>query len=137
LEVPARNELMMARADCDRITQVLTNLVINAVKFTPPGGKVVLTLEPSNEGKWLQVNVTDSGPGIPTAEVENIFDEFYQISQSDFQKTEGVGLGLAICKRLVEMHGGAIWVDSVPGRGSAFHFTVPAAPMTPHQPAAT
>jgi signal transduction histidine kinase len=126
----------MARADCDRIIQVLTNLVINAVKFTPPGGRIALTLEPLIEGNWLQVNVTDSGPGIPTTEMENIFDEFYQISPSDGQKTEGVGLGLAICKRLVEMHGGAIWVDSVPGRGSSFHFTLPAAQMS-HEPGAT
>jgi signal transduction histidine kinase len=136
LEVPARNERIMARADCDRIIQVLTNLVINAVKFTPPGGRIALTLEPLIEGNWLQVNVTDSGPGIPTTEMENIFDEFYQISPSDGQKTEGVGLGLAICKRLVEMHGGAIWVDSVPGRGSSFHFTLPAAQMS-HEPGAT
>jgi signal transduction histidine kinase len=126
LDAPARNEQILARADRDRITQVLTNLVINAVKFTPAGGKVALTLEPSIEDNWLQVNVTDSGPGIPTAEVENIFDEFYQISQPDREKT-GVGLGLAICKRLVELHGGAIWVDSAPGLGSSFHFTVPAA----------
>ena len=135
LALPASNGKIMARADCDRITQVLTNLVINAIKFTPPGGKVELTLERSVEHNWLQVNVTDSGPGIPTEEVENIFDEFYRISQSEREKAEGVGLGLAICKRLVELHGGTIWVDSVPGRGSSFHFTVPAAPMTSHQPA--
>ena len=136
LEVPARNGQLMARADSDKITQVLTNLVINAVKFTPSGGKVALTLEPSSEGSWLQVNVTDSGPGIPAAEVEKIFDEFYQISQPDREKTRGVGLGLAICKRLVEMHGGGIWVDSALGRGSSFHFTVPAAQITSHEPSA-
>jgi signal transduction histidine kinase len=137
LEVPARNGHLMACADSDKITQVLTNLLINAVKFTPSGGKVALTLEPSNEGDWLQVNVTDSGPGIPAAEVEKIFDEFYQISQPDREKTKGVGLGLAICKRLVEMHGGAIWVDSGPGRGSSFHFTVPAAQIMSQEPSAT
>jgi signal transduction histidine kinase len=137
LEVPARNGHLMACADSDKITQVLTNLLINAVKFTPSGGKVALTLEPSIESNWLQVNVTDSGPGIPAAEAEKIFDEFYQISQPDRKKTEGVGLGLAICKRLVEMHGGAIWVDSTQGRGSSFHFTVPAAQITSHEPSAT
>jgi signal transduction histidine kinase len=137
LEVSARNGHLRARADSDKITQVLTNLVINAVKFTPSGGKVALTLEPSIEDNWLQVNVTDSGPGIPTAESEKIFDEFYQIGQPDRKKTEGVGLGLAICKRLVEMHGGAIWVDSTPGRGSSFHFTVPAAEITSQESMST
>jgi signal transduction histidine kinase len=137
LEVPARNGRLMARADCDRITQVLTNLVINALKFTPPGGQVALTLVPSIEGKWLQVSVTDNGPGIPAAEVERIFDEFYQINQPNREKTKGVGLGLAICKRLVEMHGGTIWVDSALGQGSSFHFTVPAAPLRSAEPSAT
>ena len=136
LEVRARNGHLMARADSDKITQVLTNLVINAVKFTPSGGKVALTLAPSIEGDWIQVNVTDSGPGMPATEVEKIFDEFYQISQPSHEKTAGVGLGLSICKRLVEMHGGAIWVDSSLGRGSSFHFTVPAAQITSHEPLA-
>jgi signal transduction histidine kinase len=126
LEVSAKNGQLMARADCDKITQVLTNLVINAIKFAPVGGKVALTLEPASQGNWLQVNVTDNGPGIAPVEMEKIFDEFYQISRPDREKTEGVGLGLAVCKKLVEMHGGAIWVDSTPGRGSSFHFTVPA-----------
>ncbi|HEX2225956.1 MAG TPA: ATP-binding protein [Candidatus Binatia bacterium] len=137
LEVPARNGHFVPQADCDRITQVLTNLVINAIKFTPFGGKVALTLGPLNEGHWLQVNVTDNGPGIAAPEREKIFDEFYQISQADREKTVGVGLGLAICKRLVEMHGGTIWLDSAIGQGSSFHFTVPAAPVTPTEPAAS
>jgi signal transduction histidine kinase len=137
LEVPARNGSLMARADCDRVTQVLTNLVINAIKFTPPAGKVAITVEPSMNKNWLQVNVTDNGPGIPPSEAENIFDEFYQISRSEGEKAGGVGLGLAICKKLVKMHGGVIWVDSTLGRGSSFHFTVPAAQITLHDPPAT
>jgi signal transduction histidine kinase len=131
LEVPARNGHLMAQADSDRITQVLTNLIINALKFTPPGGEVAVTFERSREGKWLQVNITDTGAGIPAEEAEKIFDEFYQINRPDREKTKGVGLGLAICRKLVELHGGAIWVDSVPGRGSSFHFTLPAAPSSP------
>jgi signal transduction histidine kinase len=134
LEVPAGSGNRMARADRDRITQVLTNLVTNAIKFTPPGGKIALTLQRSTEGNWLQVNVTDTGCGISAAEVERIFDEFYQVRPPGREKTEGVGLGLAICKKLVEMHGGAIWVESMEGRGSSFSFTVPAAQITSDGP---
>ena len=136
LELPARNGRLTVRADRDKITQVLTNLVTNAVKFTPPGGKVALTMEPPIEGNWLKVTVSDSGCGISTAEVEKIFDEFYQVDQPGRQKAEGVGLGLAICKRLVEMHGGTIWAESKEGRGSSFSFTLPAVEPASTEPPA-
>ncbi len=115
----------IAWADRDKITQILTNLISNAVKFTPLGGKVELKLEPVKDGRWLQVGVSDTGPGIPREETQLIFDEFYQISQPGQRKAKGVGLGLAICKKLVDMHGGHIRVESVVGNGSAFYFTVP------------
>jgi signal transduction histidine kinase len=127
LEVAATTDYLMARADRDRVTQVLTNLLTNAVKFTPSGGKITVRLEPSADDNWLQVSVTDTGCGIRADEVERIFDEFYQSTQPRRQKTGGVGLGLAICKRLVEMNGGSIWVESTEGQGSSFYFTVPAA----------
>jgi signal transduction histidine kinase len=76
----------------------------------------------------LEVSVSDAGPGISPNEVERIFQEFYQISEPGREKTTGVGLGLAISKKLVEMHGGKIAVESVPGQGSTFFFTIPAAP---------
>jgi signal transduction histidine kinase len=135
LDVPMRNGHLVVRADHDRITQVLTNLIMNAVKFTSRGGKVAVTFELTEEN-WLQVNVTDSGCGISAVEVEKIFDEFYQISQPGREKTGGVGLGLAICKRLVEMHGGAIWVESTEGQGSSFSFTVPGVQIGAHEPSA-
>jgi signal transduction histidine kinase len=125
LDVSMTNNHFIARADRDRVTQVLTNLVTNAVKFTSQGGKIIVALEPSSEREWLQVNVTDSGCGIPDNEVARIFEEFYQADQPGREKTGGVGLGLAICKRLVEMHGGRIWVNSTEGRGSTFSFTLP------------
>jgi len=116
----------IAWADRDKITQVLTNLISNAVKFTPSAGKVELGLETTGDGRWLQVGVSDTGPGIPPAEARLIFDEFYQINQPGQEKAKGVGLGLAICKKLVDMHGGHIRVESAVDQGSTFYFTVPA-----------
>jgi len=74
----------------------------------------------------VRVSVADTGPGIPTEEINKIFDKFYQIAQSGRQKTKGTGLGLTICKDLVEMQGGKIWVESESGKGSTFAFTLPA-----------
>ncbi|MGZ8426970.1 MAG: ATP-binding protein, partial [Candidatus Binatia bacterium] len=121
---PNRDDL--AWADRDKVTQVLTNLVTNAVKFTPHGGRVRIFLESVESGYWLQVGVSDNGPGIPPEEAGRIFDEFYQISHPGREKAKGVGLGLAICKKLIDMHGGQIRVESTSGAGSTFYFTVPA-----------
>jgi signal transduction histidine kinase len=123
IETSAGNSTVCA--DRDKITQVLTNLVGNAIKFTPAHGKVTMRSEPTNDG-WLQVAVTDTGPGVAPEEASRIFDEFYQITQPGREKSKGVGLGLAISKKLVEMHGGRIAVESFGGRGSKFSFTVPA-----------
>lgn len=126
VEIARTNGDATAWADRDKITQVLTNLIVNAVKFSPAGGSLKLGMAPANDGGLLEVSVSDTGPGIPPAEVERIFHEFYQISQPGREKTLGVGLGLAISKKLVEMHGGKIRVESVPGEGSTFFFTLPA-----------
>ena len=126
LEVADGTGNHMAWADRDRITQVLTNLIGNAIKFTPQGGKVSVDLGPATDDEWIAINVSDTGPGIPEQERTQIFDEFYQISQPGEKKITGVGLGLAISKKLVEMNGGKISVRSTPGEGSTFTFTVPA-----------
>jgi signal transduction histidine kinase len=126
VEIARTNGDATAWADRDKITQVLTNLIVNAVKFSPAGGSLKLGMAPANDGGLLEVSVSDTGPGIPPDEVERIFHEFYQISQPGREKTLGVGLGLAISKKLVEMHGGKIRVESVPGEGSTFFFTLPA-----------
>jgi signal transduction histidine kinase len=110
-------------ADRDRIAQVLTNLIGNAIKFTSPQGKVMVSAQ-MNGGAWAEVSVGDTGPGIPAEEAEKIFDEFYQITRPGME-SRGVGLGLAISKKLVEMHGGKIGVKSEMGKGSTFYFTVP------------
>jgi signal transduction histidine kinase len=131
IEVPSADGNPAAWADRDKITQVLTNLIDNALKFTPRGGKVSLALEPVPGSHWLRLSVTDNGPGISPIEATRIFDEFYQVHQRGAEKIKGVGLGLAICKKLVVMHGGTLDVTSTPGAGSTFSFTLPARPLLP------
>ena len=131
IEAPPADRNQLAWADRDKITQVLTNLIDNALKFTPRGGKVSVVLEPVPGSQWLRLSVTDNGPGIPQKEAKRIFDEFYQIHRRGAEKVKGVGLGLAICKKLVAMHGGTLDVKSTPGAGSTFSFTLPARPLLP------
>ena len=117
-------------ADRDRITQVLTNLIGNAIKFTPAKGKVIVSAH-TNGDAWAQVSIVDTGPGIPSEETKKIFDEFYQVTRPGKEKSRGVGLGLAISKKVVETHGGKIWVESEMGKGTSFHFTLPTQSITP------
>ena len=108
-----------------RIMQVIFNLLSNAVKFTPAGGVVdVIAARVDDE---VRVSVGDTGPGIAPQDLGRIFEEFQQAAAGKAQR-EGTGLGLALSKRLVELHGGRIWVDSEPGQGSTFVFTLPATP---------
>lgn len=125
LEVLARESDVTAWADRDKVVQVLMNLIGNAVKFTPTDGKVTVDVR-RNGDEWVEVSISDTGPGVPSDEVSRIFDKFYQIARADRQKTKGTGLGLAISKALVEMHGGRIWVESEAGKGSTFSFALPA-----------
>jgi signal transduction histidine kinase len=114
----------MVVGDERRIRQVVFNLLANAVKFTPPGGTIAITT--SRAGDEVRVSVRDDGPGIAAEDQTRIFEEFQQAAAGKEQR-EGTGLGLALSKRLVELHGGRIWVESEPGRGSSFVFTLPAA----------
>jgi PAS domain S-box-containing protein len=125
LTVMSADPGVIAWADRDKVIQVLMNLIGNALKFTPTGGKVTIAVA-KNSAAWIQISVTDTGPGIPAEEVNKVFGRFYQIGQAGTQKTQGTGLGLAISKALVEMHGGKIWVESEAGKGSTFSFTLPA-----------
>ncbi|HXV82092.1 MAG TPA: HAMP domain-containing sensor histidine kinase, partial [Candidatus Binatia bacterium] len=122
-----------AWADRDKVIQVLTNLISNAIKFTPSGGKINVGVQKDVPG-WVQVSVSDTGTGIAPVEATRIFDEFYQISQPGDNKSRGAGLGLSISKKLVEMHGGRIWVKSEPGKGSEFFFTLPTEPTIDRLP---
>jgi signal transduction histidine kinase len=113
---PALGEV---EADERKLRQVLLNLLSNAVKFTPGGGKVEVLA--ARSGDVLEISVRDSGVGISTEDQARLFENFRQVGA----KGEGTGLGLALSKRLVELHGGKIRVDSAPGRGSTFRFTLP------------
>jgi PAS domain S-box-containing protein len=113
------------RADATRFKQVLMNLLGNAVKFTPNGGRIELAARLTN-GK-VRVEVRDNGPGIPPDEQKRIFEAFYRLRESG-KKNEGTGLGLAITQRLVELHGGQLGLDSELGQGSCFYFSLPATP---------
>lgn len=124
LEVATPDPHITAWADRDKVTQVLMNLISNAVKFSPSHGKVTVAIQ-RNGDQWVQISVIDTGPGIAPEEAGKIFDKFYQIAHADKQKTRGTGLGLAISRSLVELHGGKIWVETEVGKGSAFSFTLP------------
>jgi len=112
-------------ADRDRVLQVLSNLIGNAVKFTPEGGSITVRVEA--DAGMVQFSVADSGPGIRSEELDRIFDRFWQSART---ASLGTGLGLPIAKGIVEAHGGRIWVDSRPGLGATFTFTLPAKPGT-------
>ncbi|MEO0249460.1 MAG: ATP-binding protein, partial [candidate division WOR-3 bacterium] len=123
-------ELPNVYGDAGKIEQILNNLVHNAIKFTPERGTVVVgaclfTLEEQPEKTWVKMYVRDSGIGIAESERETIFERFYRAGPSTL-RDQGMGLGLAIAKQLVEAHGGKIWVESELGRGSCFYFTLPA-----------
>ena len=124
LEVKVPEPSVLVWADRDKITQVLMNLIGNAIKFTPCAGRIGVSTANDRRG-WVRVSICDTGPGIPANEHERIFQKFYQVTQDGSQKPKGTGLGLAISKSLVELHGGKIWVESDEGRGSTFSFTLP------------
>ena len=121
-KVEMASQLPPGRGDGRRLTQVLINLVGNAIKFTD-AGEVAISAE-ANNGSF-HVSVRDTGPGISAADQVKLFQEFQQADNSITRKKGGTGLGLAISKRIVEMHGGRIWIDSTLGEGSTFSFTVP------------
>ena len=110
-------------ADRVRIKEILYNLLNNAVKFTPEGGRV--WIEAERQGEGLHISVCDTGIGIPEKEQRSIFEKFYQVGDTTGGVREGTGLGLAITKHLVELHGGAISVASQPGKGSSFRLVLP------------
>ena len=109
--------------DPERVQQIMTNLINNAIKFTPPKGKV--TVEIKVLKSKVRIGVLDNGPGIAKEDLLRVFERFVQVSAEDGAKRKGIGLGLTIVKALVEKHGGEIWVESAAGKGSKFFFTLP------------
>jgi two-component system phosphate regulon sensor histidine kinase PhoR len=121
LRVECADDLPNVQIDAQRLEQVLVNLIHNAVKFTRPGGEIVLSAEP-DEGS-IRFAVRDTGVGIPADEVSRIFERFYRVDKS--RTGNGTGLGLSIAKHIVEAHEGKIWVESAEDKGSMFYFTIP------------
>ena len=121
LETFAGPEPLNAAFDHDRVFQVLVNLLNNAIKFTPEGGRVSLRLEAAE--RQLHFSVSDTGPGIAAHDLETVFERFWQVQKGD---RRGLGLGLFIGRRIAEAHHGRLWAESVEGKGSTFHFTLPA-----------
>ena len=117
--------LPLAVGDEFGFRQVLTNLLDNALKYTPEGGGVTISIEAA--GGFLQVNVADTGIGISPADIPRIFERFYRVDKARSREAGGTGLGLSIVKHIVQAHGGRVWVESAPGSGSVFSFTIPSA----------
>jgi signal transduction histidine kinase len=122
LKVEVSKDLSIGKGDEQRIAQVILNLVGNAIKFTDEG-EVKIEVTVSNE--TFLVSVHDTGPGVTEADQQKIFDEFQQADGSSTRKKGGTGLGLSISKKIIDMHGGRIWVESTLGKGSTFRFTLP------------
>lgn len=125
LDMPASAPFV--RADIGLIERVLENLIENAIKYTPEGGRISLQLVPDAEG--IEARIADTGPGIPEADRERIFERFYRIEKSRADAPEGTGLGLAITRRILQLHDSPIRVESAPGAGAAFIFRLPLAQM--------
>ena len=123
LEISIDETLPPARADANKITWVLTNLISNALRYTQADGHICLAA--TEVGSKIHLSVTDDGAGIPYEYQTRIFERFVRIDEE--KGRAGSGLGLAICKEIVRAHGGSIWVDSTPGAGSTFTFTIPVA----------
>ncbi|MGE5657269.1 MAG: PAS domain S-box protein [Actinomycetota bacterium] len=113
--------------DPDRLLQTLSNLLSNAIKFSPPHRTVMLSAQ--EQIKAVVFQIQDQGPGIPPDQLESMFGHFQLVDTSDASQKREIGLGLAICRNIVEQHGGRIWVESILGKGSSFYFTIP----TPQQ----
>ena len=122
LNVSIPENLAIGKGDEQRIAQVLLNLLGNAIKFTETG---TIGVEADVSDNRFMVSVSDTGPGLTEVDQKRIFEEFYQADGSSTRQKGGTGLGLSISKKIVEMHGGHIWVESTPGKGSTFRFTLP------------
>ena len=116
------SEVGQIQADERKVRQVVLNLLSNAIKFTPEGGRIEIGAAPKDG--FVEVSVTDTGIGIAQEDQEKVFEEFRQVGTAA-KKVEGTGLGLTLCRKFVELHGGRIWVRSREGVGSTFTFTLP------------
>lgn len=126
--VAVRMELdkpLALEADQDRISQVLTNLLGNALKFTPSGGTITIVGKRAVDSQKIELGVRDTGPGIAQKDLQNLFEKFSRVESQAVQGIGGTGLGLSIAREIVQLHGGKIWVESEEGKGSYFAFELP------------
>jgi signal transduction histidine kinase len=141
LEYEEPGEPLTLHGDRSRLAQVLVNLVENAVKYSPMGGTIRVTLE--RDGARARVSVADGGIGIPADQKDHLFERFFRARNAPISGFGGLGLGLYICRDIVERHGGHIWVESEVGHGSTFYVALPLlsaaspAPPGPHPPDAS
>jgi signal transduction histidine kinase len=124
LESEVAEKLPIPKIDTERFLQVLRNVIGNALKFTPEGGRVNVSVRTIDQG--LQISVADTGPGIPENNLTSIFEKFQQVNTKGPYQPKGTGLGLAIAKQVVTHHGGKIWAESKLGQGSTFFILLPA-----------
>ncbi len=125
ITIDTKEEAIQVPCDVDRIEQLLTNLLNNAIKYSPPDKPVVVGMKRQSDSGEVCVWVRDQGQGISKEEQEFIFHRFYRSSSSTAPRTEGLGLGLYIAHEIVIRHGGRMWLESKPGEGSTFYFTLP------------
>ncbi|MBD1857810.1 MULTISPECIES: histidine kinase [Leptolyngbya] len=116
------SDLPIVYADGERIRQVLVNILDNAIKYTPTGGKIQVSILHRTAQK-VQVSICDTGPGVPPENRDRVFEDHYRLQRDEAQ--DGYGIGLSLCQRIVRAHYGQIWVDSIANQGSCFHFTLP------------
>ena len=126
LTVSSGGAIPFITGDPDKLAQVLINLLDNAVKYTPEGGKITVTTSQANAG-FIEISMTDTGIGVPPKDLPRIFERFYRVDRARSREVGGTGLGLSIVKHIVETHGGVVRVKSAPGKGSQFTVTLPQA----------
>jgi signal transduction histidine kinase len=114
---------LQVQADRDKVVQILTNLISNAIKYSPQGGEVVVS--GAAEGEEVVVQVSDQGVGMTPEDVSRLFQRYQRVDRDAIKGIRGTGLGLYLVRGLVEAHGGRVWAESTPGKGSTFHFSLP------------
>ena len=125
LALQADETIGSIQADAEKLTQVLTNLLDNALKYTPAGSKITLTARVLEAGGEVELMVRDTGPGIPAADLPHIFERFYRVEKGRARDKGGTGLGLSIVKHIVQLHGGRVWAESELGQGTSIILRLP------------
>lgn len=131
IRVEMEDDLIMARMDSRLIIQVFINIIDNAIKYTPEGSHITVSVK--KKGKWVEVSIADDGNGIPDNEKVNLFEMFYTTHKGVADSRRGLGLGLALCKSIINAHGGDICVKDNHPHGAIFQFTLPAEEVTIHE----